>query len=146
MAETEQEAELRRLQLIDELLADTAPRPLHPTFAGLRDGWIDPTARDVTFDGGEALTARERTVMSSLSYHGAEGLMGALTPLAMAEWASTMLGFLSVTETELKEGYKGIDVDPWGEVAAIPEQARMEFRRASWHIDEALVLMGLVER
>lgn len=129
-------------RILSDQIADSG-RPLHPTFARVLDGWIDPTARAYTRPDGEVIGARERTITSAAMHHAAEGLMGSLTPLAMIEWATAMLQFLSATDDELESGYHGIDIDPWGELRHLPREAREEFGRALWHIGEAMKITGL---
>jgi hypothetical protein len=118
-------------------------RPLNPTFKDVLSGWVDPTARAFFKPDGETITRRERTLVSVSSYYVAEGFMGALTPLAMLQWAIAMLTFLGLTDDELTHGFQGIEVDPWGELAELPAEAREEFGRALWHLGEGLAKAGL---
>lgn len=129
--------DILRRQVADE------GRPLNPAFAEVFDGWIDPTARDFKKEDGEIIGRRERTLFSTVSYHAAEGLMGALTPFAMMQWTFAMLTFLAVTDDELEHGFHGIEVDTWGELRELPADAREEFGRAAWHIGEAMKKAGL---
>lgn len=122
---------------------DQAGRPLNPVFEQVLDGWVDPTARDYEKPDGEIITARERTIFSTSSYYAAEGFMGTLTPLAMIQWSAAMLMFLALTDEEIRNGLYGVPADPWGELAELPEEARKEFGRALWHVDEAIKKAGL---
>lgn len=71
----------------------------------------------------------ERGFMSMLGQHTIEGFWGTLTPLGFILVADACLQFLSVTDEELAHGSHGVDT---------------EFRRAGWHLEQALTQLGLL--
>ena len=120
-------------------------RPLHPALAGVWEGWVDPSARPSQPKGGSLpqITAEERSWMSVLGEYGAEGCAALLTPYGLALMAECALTYIALTNEELAHGYHGLEGDPWGEVRHVPAEARDQFARALWHINEGLLLAGL---
>lgn len=132
----------------ETILADMLAKSEHPIHPVLEPfvprGKIDPTARTkVAVPGTEErnISARERTIHSVVAQHSIEGLTAMLTPLGMVVVVDALLQFMAVTDEELRDGFDGINVDPWDEIAQLAPDVRDEFRRAGWHFSWALEAM-----